>query len=137
MDGPSTILVNTGTITGGNGGVAGAEGTGVLGIGSAPGQGGAGGVGILATGGMTLTNSGAISGGLGSGGSGDRANAITFLGGGTLELRAGSSINGKVDGNGASVFRLGGTVDSNFDLSLIGPSVQYHDFTRIREDGYQ
>jgi hypothetical protein len=81
-------LTNAGTIAGGNGGTRGLGG-------AANGNFGAGGAGIVGSG-LTIINSGIVTGGL-SGDGVTRANAITFTAGtNTLELRAGSSITGNV-----------------------------------------
>jgi autotransporter-associated beta strand protein len=107
-------IVNTGTIEGGNGQVA-----------------------INTTGGsvnFNLTNSGVIRAGAG------QAVAIQMVAGTTslLELRAGSLIEGDVIANGASTndtLRLGGDVDSIFDVSSIGATAQYQNFDHFEKTG--
>ncbi|RUZ32463.1 autotransporter outer membrane beta-barrel domain-containing protein, partial [Mesorhizobium sp. M7A.F.Ca.CA.001.15.1.1] len=115
--------------TGGNGAIAGNGGSGSDGsvagsggTGGSPGvDGGDGGVGNSAT---TLINDGdSITGG---GGGGPQADAIQFTGGAnTLELRAGSAISGTVEAFSADdTLRLGGNVDSSFDVSGVGQQYQ-------------
>ncbi|MFY3137315.1 autotransporter domain-containing protein [Achromobacter xylosoxidans] len=125
-------LVNTGTISGGSAGTA--SGT----------AGGVGGAGVVAQGGVTITNSGAIAGGMGSF-SADRANAIELNGGGNrLTLRAGSTILGNVVSTsgttlGGDVLALGGdTTDARttFNVGQIGAqgaAVQYQGFNRYEK----
>jgi hypothetical protein len=81
-------VTNSGTITGGNGGIRG--------TGSTTGSAGAGGVGIVGTGDDTVITSGAIAGAL-SGDGTTQADAIDFSGGGnTLVLEQGNSFTGNV-----------------------------------------
>ena len=80
---------------------------------------------------VTVINSGTITA---TGG----ANAITFgatTGRGTLELRAGSVINGNVVAGAGTLdtLTLGGTTDSTFDLSAIG--AKYQGFDRFSKTG--
>jgi uncharacterized protein with beta-barrel porin domain len=123
-------FTNTGTITGGAGG---AGGTAVGG--ATPGNPGAGGAGIVGAS-LTVINSGAISGGLGGDGV-TQANAITFTGGtNILQLQAGSTITGNVVAfSAADTFQLGGTTNSNFDVSTIGASSQYQGFGFFQKVG--
>ncbi|HDS1139948.1 TPA: autotransporter outer membrane beta-barrel domain-containing protein [Stenotrophomonas maltophilia] len=123
-------LVNTGSVVGGDGG----EG-GTAGAGGDAGAAGEGGVGVTGSN-MQVINSGTIGGGLASDGS-SRADAILFLGGvNSLELRAGSSISGVVDGSaGSSTFILGGAADSAFDASQIGAGAQYRGFSAYHKTG--
>jgi outer membrane autotransporter protein len=94
-------LINSGTISGGNGGSAGTP-SGVNYYYRVPPQAGAGGIGIALTGGDTIINSGTISGGM-SGDGAIRANAILFTGtGNTLNLLTGSSILGNLEVGNAS-----------------------------------
>jgi uncharacterized protein with beta-barrel porin domain len=88
----SAVIINSGTISGGDEGLIIANNTANV-----------GGAGITGSG-LTIQNSGTISGGLG-GGRVTRANAITFTGGSNfLQLQAGSTINGNIAvGTGASV----------------------------------
>jgi uncharacterized protein with beta-barrel porin domain len=128
-------LTNSGTIQGGNGGTGGAGGTG----GSVPGRaggGGAGGAGVSSAG-LTLINSGSIAGGLANGGAGARANAISFTGGtNVLEIQVGSAITGNVVAfSTADTLRLGGTTNSIFDLSQLGPAAQYQGFGILAKSG--
>ncbi len=104
-------LTNTGTIAGGNGGAGGAAGTGG-GLGSA-GAAGAGGAGVVGAG-LTIINSGSISGGLADAGVGARANAVTFTGGAnTLTLQAGWSLTGAIAVQTAST-------SVTFNQSIVG-----------------
>ncbi|MCG7509060.1 autotransporter domain-containing protein [Mesorhizobium retamae] len=82
----------------------------------------------------SIINSGTIQAGAGS------TNAITLGGVAgwlSLELRAGSTIIGNVlAGNGTNdIFRLGGTTDSTFDASAIGPGAQYRNFDTFEKTG--
>jgi autotransporter-associated beta strand protein len=99
-------LVNAGIILGGNGAANGAGGSGSSGAGNgANGIVGPGGVGVIGAG-LTLTNSGTISGGLAGDGV-TRADALFFSGGNnTLTLQNGSSLNGniEIEGNGTLMF---------------------------------
>ena len=136
--GGSGTLTNTGTIQGGNGGGAGAAGVGVSGgaVDGTAGSAGPGGTGVVGAG-LTIINSGSISGGFANGGSGPQANAITFFGGtNILELQAGSTITGNVVAFSAGdTFRLGGTVSAIFDVSQIGASTQYRGFGSFQKTG--
>jgi autotransporter-associated beta strand protein len=83
-------LINSGTITGGNGGTGRAAG--------------AGGVGVIGSG-LTITNNGTIVGGTNGGGS-VQANAITFTGGSNqLTLGSGSAISGSIEAAGTLTLR--------------------------------
>ncbi|MGB7079907.1 MAG: autotransporter domain-containing protein [Xanthobacteraceae bacterium] len=112
-------IANQASIFGGNGGTGGSGGTG-----GGPGAGGAGVTGSN----ITIVNSGSISGGLGNAGA--QANAITFTGGtNTLQLQAGSTITGNVVAfSTADTLALGGSTNSTFTVSNIGPSSQYRGF---------
>ena len=58
-----------------------------------------------------------------------QVNAITFTGGAnTLQLQAGSIINGNVVGTGNDAFQLGGSRSSNFNLGSFGGTQQYQGF---------
>ena len=120
-------FTNSGTVSGGNGG---AGGVGTISTGT-PGAGAAG----IAGAGLTIINSGSISGGL-SGDGLTRANAITFTGGtNLLELQAGSTITGNVVGTGSDTLRLGGSTNSSFDVSNVGSSSQYQGFSSFVKTG--
>ena len=103
--GTSGALTNNATVTGGNGGAGAANG--------------AGGVGVIGSD-LAIINSGTISGGLAGDGE-SRANAIEFTSGtNTLELHAGSQINGNVAANGSlDTLVLGGATASSFNLDLV------------------
>ena len=113
-------------VTGGAGGAGGSGGT-IAGVS------GAGGAGISGAG-LTIIDSGTIIGGL-SGDGLTRAAPITFTGGtNTLELQAGFNIIGNVVAfSPADTFRLGGSANASFDVSLIG--TQYQNFGIIQKTG--
>lgn len=119
-------ILNTGSIAGGTGGGTSTGGT--------AGAEGAGGVGVQGQN-ITVENSGTISGGLS--GSGVQSDAVLFTAGtNSLELRAGSVINGTVNANtGTNTLILGGTQNAAFDTSLIGPSAQYQGFGAYHKTG--
>ncbi|WP_456619476.1 MULTISPECIES: autotransporter outer membrane beta-barrel domain-containing protein [unclassified Bradyrhizobium] len=91
---------------------------------------GANGVGISVDGGGSVFNSGTINAATGLA-------AIEFCncGPNTLTLGPGSIINGLVLGAGTDTFQLGGTGKDTFDLSLIGPLLQYDGFTTFNKVG--
>jgi outer membrane autotransporter protein len=126
----ATLTINSGaSITGGAGG---AGGTGLAGNGAA----GPGGAGIVGSG-LSIIESGTVSGGLAGDGV-TRANAITFTGGvNVLELRQGSTITGNVVAvsGGSDTLRLGGSTNSSFDASQIGASAQYRNFATLEKTG--
>ena len=127
-------LTNSGTVEGGHGGTAGARGTGGSSGGPAA-RVGLGGVGVVGAG-LTIINSGTIAGGAANGGKGAQASAIIFTGGSNvLALRAGSTITGSVIGAGTDTFRLGGSTDSSFAVSKIGPTKQYKGFDTFIKTG--
>ncbi|WP_343518910.1 autotransporter-associated beta strand repeat-containing protein, partial [Sphingomonas sp.] len=142
-------IVNTGTIRGGsdvNGVVAGNFAIGGFGSNIA-----------------TITNSGLIEGGNGAAAISDYSQrwTVTIINSGTiragagqsdairldrnvnslllLELRAGSNIQGNVIAPAAATFAqtlaLGGAADAGFDMSLVGPTAQYRNFTRFVKSG--
>jgi fibronectin-binding autotransporter adhesin len=139
----ASTLVNTGTIRGGNdatGVNAGNVGVRAQGkrhtiINSGIIEGGDRTIGIFSTsGGLQLTNSGTIRAGAGG------TTAIQVTGAATvdltLELQAGSVIQGNVLANATSagdIFRLGGTANDIFDVSAIGP--QYQNFDTYEKTG--
>jgi autotransporter family porin len=137
---------NGGTGVGGDTGTPGTAGTqGTNGANGTAGGGGAGGVGVVSTGNSTIYNAGTISGGLGNGGTGARADAIDFSGGGNkLVIQAGSVINGNVvstsgSTNGGDTLALGGDVNASggnsFSLNNIGNSAQYRGFNQFAKEG--
>jgi autotransporter-associated beta strand protein len=91
----------------------------------------------------TITNSGSMPGGLAVSGSaivnlgtiGSGGTAISMSGTtNSLEMRAGSSINGNVLANGtADTLTFGGATDSTFDLGALG--VQYQGFESLSKTG--
>jgi uncharacterized protein with beta-barrel porin domain len=121
---------NTGSVTGGNGGLGGAGSNG-----GTSGVAGAGGAGISGSG-MTVTNSGTITGGMNGDGV-TRANAITFTGGtNILQLQAVSTITGNVIAfSAADTLALGGSTNASFDVSQIGASAQYQGFGIFEKTG--
>ncbi|MBB3147592.1 autotransporter-associated beta strand protein [Phyllobacterium trifolii] len=139
----ASTLVNTGTIRGGNdatGVNAGNVGVRAQGkrhtiINSGIIEGGDRTIGIFSTsGGLQLTNSGTIRAGAGG------TTAIQVTGAATvdltLELQAGSVIEGNVLANATSaadIFRLGGAANDIFDVSAIGP--QYQNFDTYEKTG--
>ncbi len=160
ISGSNMVIVNKGTIQGGNGGAAGDAGTAGLGGtgGTASGNGpdgqngtaglqgveGQGGAGIVATGNSIIRNTGTIAGGNANDGLGSRANAIELSGGNnTLVLEAGSQIYGNVISTGSvnDLLVLGGdnnTGATTFDLSQIGTggsSTQYQGFSSFEKQG--
>ena len=122
------VLFNTGSVIGGNGGAGG----GGVAFGLA-GSDGAGGAGIVGSS-LSIVTSGPIAGGVGGDGI-TRANAITFTGGtNLLELDAGYSIAGNVvDPGNTATLVLGGSTDSTFAASAIGP--QYQGFSTFIKTG--
>jgi fibronectin-binding autotransporter adhesin len=107
--GLSLTNLNGGLVTGGNS------------------PGGVAGVGVSGSG-LAVVNDGTIEGGLGSGAV--RANAVQFTGGANvLQVQAGSTILGNVVAfSAADKLQLGGATNASFDVSLIGPAVQYRGF---------
>jgi outer membrane autotransporter protein len=127
-------VINSGTISGGAGGLAGRR----YAPSTIAGTNGAGGAGIVGAD-LTIINSGTINGGY----SGDglvRASAIEFSGlTNSLELRKGSNIGGNVVGSNAAgasnTLALGGTDNDSFDTSQIGSAAQYRNFTDFQKTG--
>jgi uncharacterized protein with beta-barrel porin domain len=67
---------------------------------------------------------------------GTSGNAITFgTGPNTLTLGPGFNIQGDVVGSGTDILQLGGTGSGNFNLSTIGPGLQYLGFTTFNVVG--
>ncbi|UXN60043.1 autotransporter outer membrane beta-barrel domain-containing protein [Phyllobacterium zundukense] len=139
----ASTLVNTGTIRGGNdvtGVNAGTVGIQAQGkrhtiVNSGIIEGGDRAAGVQSTnGGLQLTNSGTIRAGAGG------TTAISVSGAATtdltLELQAGSAIEGNVIANATSTtdtLRLGGTANDTFDVSAIG--LQYQNFDTYEKTG--
>ncbi len=121
VSGVRVINTTSSTITGGNGGSGQANAAGGAGVRGA---------------GLTIVNSGTISGGLSHSG-GNRANAIEFTSGtNILELRAGSTITGNVVAGGTSdTLVLGGDTgpDASFDTSEFG--TKYTGFEALSKTG--
>jgi autotransporter family porin len=131
VTGSSFTLINHGTIAGGNGGTAtGGSGgfskggvgnpmgnSGTVGAKGSDGIAGAGGIGVVSTGNATIINSGTISGGLNPI-SGIRADAINLSGAGnTLDLQAGSTINGNIISNAVTTVSGSAQINGNFSNS--------------------
>jgi outer membrane autotransporter protein len=132
------VLTNSGTILGGTGGRGGLQPPPVQGMTTGQaGRTGRGGVGVAVGGGVVIINSGSIAGGF-SGDGATRANAITLNGNlNTLQLQAGSTILGNVvvTAGGSATLALGGSANSSFDVSSIGPSAQYQGFGAFQKTG--
>lgn len=146
--GGANFIVNNGTIRGGSNADLSTGGAAIRGFGAAPMtltnesggliEGGNGSAAILAfnqTWGVSIINSGTISAGAGG------ANAIDMgpASGSnlTLELRAGSVINGNVVAStgGNDILRFGGTVDATFDMANIGATKQFRNFDFLSKTG--
>ncbi|WP_099998781.1 autotransporter outer membrane beta-barrel domain-containing protein [Phyllobacterium zundukense] len=141
LGGPGGVpsLVNNGTIRGGNGALANGNGIFVrrgtiINTGTIEGGTGASAIVTNSTASLNVINSGTIRAGAG------QANAILLTQGGangiTLELQAGSVIDGNVVGNSTvtnDILRLGGTGTDSFDVSTIGP--QYQNFDTFQKTG--
>ncbi|ESQ82793.1 hypothetical protein ABENE_20805, partial [Asticcacaulis benevestitus DSM 16100 = ATCC BAA-896] len=138
----SDTLINTGTIRGGTGTGGALGGAGVtLRLNTQPVvnagtiEGGNGAVAVLATGSakVSLVNSGILRAGTG------QANALQMgTGALTLELQAGSTIQGNVVASSSNVndtLRLGGATDATFDVSTIGAAAQYQNFDIFQKMG--
>lgn len=108
--GSGMALVNNGSIAGGSGGFGGVNGSGLRNVA------GVGGVGVIGSD-ISIVNNGSISGGF-SATDKTQASAILFTGGtNTLEIHAGSTINGQVLANGQNdTLVFGGAQDGQFDL---------------------
>ncbi len=142
--GGAPTFVNNGMVRGGDGAAGGGYGLYVRNganpvINTGTIEGGAGVAAVVAvgaTGNLVLTNSGTIRGGVGSTVAIGRT-ATATTGTITLELQAGSVIEGDVVGNAnvgpIDIFRLGGTTNSTFDVSAIGP--QYQNFDTLQKTG--
>jgi outer membrane autotransporter protein len=134
LSGSFHTVINSGTISGGAGGLAGRRYV----THAIAGTNGAGGAGIVGAD-LTIINSGTINGGY----SGDglvRASAIELSGlTNSLELRKGSNIGGNVVGSNAAgasnTLTLGGTDNDSFDTSQIGSAAQYRNFTHFQKTG--
>lgn len=108
---------NSATIQGGNGGNPGYGGYGPNGAG-AYGAAGAGGAGVMGSG-ISVTNSGTISGGLS--GYGARADAIQFTGGNnTLSLLAGSILTGNLGLSGGARLTFDQATDQSLSNTITG-----------------
>ncbi len=110
--GKTSSITNTGTIVGGNSAIA-----------------------IAASTGLSLVNSGTIEAGAG------QDIAIRMTGGAasplTLELQAGSNIVGEVVASAlaTNTLKLGGAANDVFDVSSIGSTAQYQNFTAFQKTG--
>jgi outer membrane autotransporter protein len=153
VGGTNMVNANGTTIRGGNGGSGFQGGNGGIGIGGfnltiinsgsgtiTGGTGataGSGGIGIAGSN-LTIINNGTIAGGLGNGGAGARANAISLVGGNNVvELWAGSIINGNIveESFGTDTLRLGGSTSATFDTSRIGAAAQIQNFGLFEKTG--
>ncbi|VVE44123.1 Adhesin BmaC autotransporter [Pandoraea soli] len=109
--GSPNAVVNTGTIVGGNGGVA-----------------------IANTVGVSIVNSGLIQAGAGQ----SVAIRSTTVAAFSLELQAGSTIVGNVVASAAgtnNAFILGGSTNAVFDVSTVGSTAQYQNFNTYTKTG--
>jgi uncharacterized protein with beta-barrel porin domain len=124
-----SVTINA-TVRGGDGGSAPSPGPGLLN----PGVGAAAIIGQDLT--VIVGGSGSVIGGVG-GNSGPQAAPIVFNGGtNVLELQAGSTVTGNVQAFSTSdTFRLGGSGNSTFDLSQLGPAGQYQGFGILAKSG--
>ena len=115
------------------GGAGGAGHTSSLAPGTAPGQGGVG----IEGANLSIVNAGTITGGAGGAAAIGQARAIRFTGGvNSLEIQAGSTISGNVIAfSAADTLKLGGQTDASFDVSAIGPGVQYQGFGFYEKTG--
>jgi outer membrane autotransporter protein len=88
-----------------------------------------GGAGVVGTN-ATVINAGTIT-------AGTNANAIQFIGGvNSLEIQAGSTINGNVVAfSTADTLKLGGATGSSFDVAAIGAGAQYQGFGLYQKTG--
>jgi outer membrane autotransporter protein len=130
-------LINAagGTIVGGAGGNARYSATG-------PVLAGLGGAGVEGAN-ITLINAGSITGAIGGTNTGAgapatvQAAAVQFTGGvNSLEIRAGSTINGNVIAfSTADTLKLGGSTDATFDVSALGETAQYRGFGNFEKTG--
>ncbi|WP_245456191.1 autotransporter outer membrane beta-barrel domain-containing protein [Rhizobium leguminosarum] len=142
---PGITFANNGTVRGGTGATVGGSGImvssatngAIVNTGLVEGGNGAEGIlGRTSSVSLNLINSGTIRAGTG------QANAIFLTAGATngitLELQAGSVIEGNVVGNAAvanDTLRLGGTGTDSFDVSAIGPAAQYRNFDTFEKIG--
>lgn len=146
--GGAPTFVNNGTVQGGNGATVGGYGlyvrngtNPIINNGTIEGGNGTAAVGISGfASSAALINSGTIRAGIGQATAIGWLNSIvpsTITGTITLELQAGSVIVGNVVANPNAgpidIFRLGGTTNSTFDVSTIGP--QYQNFDTLQKTG--
>ena len=130
LDAGAALVVGASTsVFGGAGSLGGAGGAG-----APAGAAGLGGVGITASN-ATITLAGTVAGGLSA--SGVRANAITFSGtNNRLELLSGYTIDGNVQGAGATTLALGGSVARSFDMSQMnGTGTQFTGISTLSKEG--
>ncbi len=145
--GPGAIptLTNHGVIRGGTGttggrGISARNGAGQI-INTGTIEGGTGNFAIAATSAtlaLNIINSGTIRAGAGSDAIGWIAGVTPTTGSLTLELQAGSVIEGNVVANATGVndvLRLGGAGIASFDVSAIGPVAQYQNFDSFEKTG--
>ena len=110
----NSTLINSGTITGGNGGAAGD-----IAVGATAGTPGAGGVGVIGSG-ITVINTGIISGGFGNNGVGNQADALTFTGGTNVYQGTGGTLNGNVTVNTGATLNVIGTLNNSGFVTVNG-----------------
>ena len=142
---PGITFANNGTVRGGTGTTVGGNGimvtsttnSAIVNKGLVEGGNGAEAIRVTsASTNLNLINSGTIRAGAG------QANAILLTAGAangiTMELQAGSVIEGNVVGNAAAsndTLRLGGIGSDSFDVSAIGPAAQYRNFDTFEKTG--
>lgn len=135
LTGGTVLNLAGGTITGGAGG-AGRNAP----ASNPPYSPGSGGAGITGAN-IAVINAGIIAGGAGGTSTGGwvpvDGQAIQFTGGvNSLEIWSTSSIVGSVTAfSTADTFKLGGSTDSSFDVSQIGPAAQYRGFGFFEKTG--
>ncbi len=145
------LLVNNGTIRGGTGPTNGANATGAgIFVRNAPTtaivntgtiEGGAGAAAIVlnqATSAYRFVNSGTIKAGAGANAIQWSSSVTPTTGSLTLELQAGSVIEGNAVANAnafTDTLRLGGTTNAAFDVSAIGATAQYRNFDTFQKTG--
>lgn len=135
LSGGTVINLAGGTITGGAGGAG--RNAPASNPPYSPGDGGAG----IKGANITIINAGTIAGGAGGTSTGGwvpiNGQAIQFTGGvNSLEIWSTSIINGNVVAfSAADTFKLGGSTDSSFDVSQIGPAAKYQGFGLFEKTG--
>ncbi|QKC95896.1 autotransporter outer membrane beta-barrel domain-containing protein [Mesorhizobium sp. NZP2298] len=151
--GGAKTFVNNGTIRGGTGPANGVGSSGagifvrnattnpIVNTGTGTIEGGAGAAAIVlnqATSAYSFVNSGTIKAGAGANAIQWSSSVTPTTGSLTLELQAGSVIEGNVVANANALtdtLRLGGTTNAAFDVSAIGATAQYRNFDTFQKTG--